>query len=154
MPPVVECDIPAASCLDPDFVAAAYFRECYRTAMARPTPDVIDVFFAILGHHLAWLKLILGARHRLASWAGLAAPKPADVFKIERKPIYAVGDVIGVWPVFALTERELIAGRDNRHLDFRVSILKEAVGDAGAVVYVSTICVTHNWFGKAYLSCV
>jgi hypothetical protein len=53
--------------------------------------------------------------------------------------------------VFALTDRELIAGRDDRHLDFRVSILKEPFGDAGAVVTVSTICVTHNWFGKAYL---
>jgi hypothetical protein len=111
----------------------------------------VDVFFAIFGHHPVWMKLMLAARNRLALWGGLDAPKPMDIFNVERKSSYAVGDVIGVWPLFALTESELIAGRDNKHLNFRVSILKEAVGETEAVVFVSTICVVHNWFGKAYL---
>ena len=107
--------------------------------------------FRHLRAHPLWMKLMLAARNRLALWGGLDAPKPMGIFNGERKSSYAVGDVIGVWPLFALTESELIAGRDNKHLDFRVSILKEAVGETGAVVFVSTICVVHNWFGKAYL---
>jgi Protein of unknown function (DUF2867) len=148
---VVECNVPAGSRLDPSLIAAAYFRECYRTSMSRPTSDVVDVFFAIFGHHPVWMKLMLAARNRLALWGGLDAPKPMDIFNVERKSSYVVGDVIGVWPLLALTESELIAGRDNKHLDFRVSILKKTIGKNGAVIFVSTICVVHNWFGKTYL---
>jgi hypothetical protein len=61
-----------------------------------------------------------------------------------------VGDKIGVWPIFALTETELVAGRDNKHLDFRVSVLKETDGGTASVV-VSTLCTVHNAFGKLYL---
>jgi Protein of unknown function (DUF2867) len=145
---------PAGSALDKGFLAVAYFRECFRVSMTRPTSDVVDIFFAIFGHLPLGTKLVLAVRNRLALWGGLDAPKPLDVFNVKRRNSYAVGDVIGVWPLFALNESELIAGRDNKHLDFRVSIRKEAEGPSGAVVFVSTICVVHNWFGKAYLFCV
>jgi hypothetical protein len=151
---VIECGIPAGSQLEPGFLARAYFRECYRTSIARPTDDVVDLFFAVFGDHPLWMKLMLAARNRLALWGGLAAPQPMDIFNVTRKSSYAVGDVIGVWPIYAMTENELIAGRDNKHLDFRVSIIKDAVDQTGAVVFVSTICVIHNWFGKAYLQVV
>ena len=61
-----------------------------------------------------------------------------------------MGEKIGGWPIFALSDRELIAGRDNTHLDFRLSILRVSEGDAERVV-VSTVCVVHNVFGKVYL---
>jgi len=57
---------------------------------------------------------------------------------------------VSVWPIFSLSETELVAGRDNKHLDFRISVLKEASGEASSVV-VSTVCTVHNAFGKIYL---
>jgi hypothetical protein len=66
------------------------------------------------------------------------------------KSSYAVGDKIGVWPIMALTENELVAGRDDKHLDFRLSVLKVTDGEAVSVV-VSTICTVNNTFGKVYL---
>jgi Protein of unknown function (DUF2867) len=63
---------------------------------------------------------------------------------------YCVGETIGVWPLFALTEAELVAGRDNKHLDFRLSVLKETEGSVPSAV-ISTVCVVHNLFGRVYL---
>ena len=63
---------------------------------------------------------------------------------------YRVGDKIGPWPIFFIADNEIVAGRNNKHLDFRVSVLKAADGDATSVV-VSTICSVHNLFGKIYL---
>ena len=45
---------------------------------------------------------------------------------------------------------EIVAGRNNKHLDFRLSVLRMTDGDAVSVV-VSTICSVHNLFGKIYL---
>ena len=46
--------------------------------------------------------------------------------------------------------RELVAGRDNKHMDFRLSVLKVSDGDAINVV-VTTVCTIRNRFGKHYL---
>ena len=70
---------------------------------------------------------------------------PSDI-----KDRYVVGEKIGVWPIFSLSEDEVVAGRDNKHLDFRVSVLKLPEGDGSSVV-VSTVCTIHNLFGKLYL---
>src|SRR5262249_48043429 len=89
----------------------------------------------------------------LAGLAGLAVPTVSDVLNISIHDRYVIGDIIGVWPIFALTETEIIAGRDNRHLDFRVSVLKRREGQQ-ATVTVSTICTVHNLFGRIYLAVV
>ena len=63
---------------------------------------------------------------------------------------YAVGEKIGVWPIFSLNEDEVITGRNNKHMDFGLSVLKVPDG-GGTSVVVSTICTVHNLSGKLYL---
>lgn len=146
----VECDVPLASALQPQLVAAAYFCDSYRAPLKTPPPEVIEIFFAIFDHHPMWFKLALVLRNRIAGWCGLSVPTDAEVMAPSRRDIYRVGDIIGPWPIFDVNDHELIAGRDNGHLDFRLSILREP-GTQSSSVVVSTVCVVHNWFGKAYL---
>ena len=77
-------------------------------------------------------------------------PGVENIVEEQHMPATHVGEKIGPWPIFHLSEIELIAGRNNKHLDFRLSVLKEASGVSSAAV-VSTICTTHNVFGKVYL---
>jgi hypothetical protein len=65
-------------------------------------------------------------------------------------PSYSVGDKIGPWPIFFIGDNEIVAGRNNKHLNFRPSVLRLRDGDAESVV-VSTICSVHNLSGKIYL---
>ena len=147
---VTECDFPSQSLIDRRWVDAAYFRDSYRVAMrsARATP--VDVFHAVLTHHPWWIKAILIVRNRLAAICGLAAPTSSDIMSPAVKNSYRVGETIGVWPIFALSDAELVAGRDNKHLDFRLSVLKDITGAVPSAV-ISTVCVVHNVFGKVYL---
>lgn len=147
---VVECEIPRSSLLDRGSIEAAYFRDSYRAPLRRAGASIVEVFFGIFGHHPAWMKLLLIVRNRVASSFGLDAPTASEIIKAGVRCSYAVGDKIGVWPIYALADNEVVAGRDNKHLDFRLSVLKEANRD-GASVVVSTICVVHNRFGKVYL---
>jgi len=149
-PAPVECDVPEASALQPQLVAIAYFRDSYRASLTSPPPGVVEIFFGIFGHHPRWIKLALVLRNRVAKSCGLAVPAESDILEPPRKETYQVGDIIGPWPIFSVNENELIAGRNNGHLDFRLSILRELEGQSPSVV-VSTICVVHNWIGKVYL---
>ena len=147
---IVECEIPSASVLDRRVIQAAYFRDSYRAPLCRTHASVVDIFFGIFGHHPLWMKIVLIVRNRLARACGLDAPAASEILHVDLKPGYAVGDKIGVWPIFTLTETELIAGRDNKHLDFRLSVLREMDGETPSVV-VSTLCTVHNMFGRVYL---
>jgi hypothetical protein len=147
---IVECDIPLASVLDRHVIEAAYFRDSYRAPLSRMDASIVDIFFAIFGHLPLWVKALLIVRNRMASFCGLDAPTASEILNTEFKSSYVVGDTIGVWPIFSLTGTELVAGRDNKHLDFRLSVLRETDGKAASVV-VSTLCWVHNLFGRRYL---
>ena len=146
---VTEGPVPPESALDRRAVETAWFSDCHWAELNNPSLSVADLFEAVLGHHPRWARMLLALRNRIAGWAGLEVPPEAAIRRFERKPHYAVGDTIGPWPIFALTERELIAGRDNSHLDFRVSVLK--LDMPSPTVAISTICNVHNRFGKIYL---
>jgi hypothetical protein len=136
--------------LDRRWVDAAWFRDSYRAPLRGADASVAEIFLAVFAHHPKWMKLVLILRNRIASLCGLEAPTMSEMLTPPVRSSYAVGDKIGVWPIFSLTETELIAGRDNKHLDFRVSVLRQAHGTQPSAV-VSTVCVVHNTWGKVYL---
>ena len=147
---VVECDVPSGSMLSRELIQHAYFRDSYRVSLSRRELGVVDVFFAIFAYRPLWMKLLLIARNKVASLAGLDAPTASEILHVEIKDRYVVGEKIGVWPIFSLSEDEVVTGRNNRHLDFRLSVLKVLDGNKASVV-VSTICTVHNLTGKLYL---
>lgn len=146
----VSCAVPESSALDRRFVEGAFFADSYRVALTHGGASVADIFFAVFGHHSVWLKAVLIARHRVGSWFGLKAASTAEILRPTRAASYRVGENIGPWPIYFLSEDELIAGRDNKHLDFRLSVLKEGT-DQTACAIISTVCRTHNGFGRLYM---
>ncbi len=56
-------------------------------------------------------------------------------------------DSIAIFPVCKDTEQELVLGFDDKHLDFRISILSR-----DGHVYCATWVHRHNWLGRAYLA--
>ena len=147
---VIECDVPASSALGRDLIRSAYFHDSYRVPLARPGLSIIEIFFALFGHTPLWMKALLIIRNAIARCFGLEAPTVAEILKPALRENYNVGDKIGPWPIFFIADNEIVAGRNNKHLDFRVSVLKVVDGSATSVV-VSTICSVHNVFGKIYL---
>jgi Protein of unknown function (DUF2867) len=136
--------------LDRGQVSVAYFKDAYCVVLRDPSAGVIDLFSAVFAHHPLWIKRLLIARNCMAALFGLDVPSASDILSPIIKDEYQVGDTIGPWPLYYLSDTELVAGRDNRHLDFRLSVLKQMQG-ARASLVVSTICNTHNRWGKIYL---
>lgn len=147
---VVACETPGESGLDRRAVETADFKDAYRAPLRRDL-GMVELFAAVFGHHPWGVKLLLITRNCAAGLCGLEVPSVAEILRPRIAGPYVVGDKIGPWPIFAITDRELIAGRDNGHMDFRLSILKSA---DGASVTVSTICNVHNLFGRLYLAAI
>ena len=99
------------------------------------------------------MNAALIARNRVVSVFGLETPTDAEILHIQHKTQVRVGEKIGPWPVFFVGDDELIAGRDNTHMDFRLSILKMRDGGHESVV-VSTLCMVKNAFGRGYLTSI
>jgi hypothetical protein len=147
---VVECEVPSSSALSRDLIRSAYFHDSYRVPLVRPSLSIVDIFFALFGHTPFWMKALLIIRNAIARPFGLEAPTSAEILHPTMRASYHVGDKIGPWPIYFIGEDEIVAGRNNKHLDFQLSVLRVKDGDAESVV-VSTICSVHNFAGKIYL---
>lgn len=147
---VTECDVPSSSALGRDLIRSAYFHDSYRVPLVRRRLAIVEIFFALFGHTPRWMKALLITRNAIARWFGLDVPTVAEILKPAVRASYSVGDKIGPWPIFFIGDNEIVAGRNNKHLDFRLSVLRVTDGDSECIV-VSTICVVHNLAGKIYL---
>jgi len=147
---VVECELPSGSMLARDLAGTIYFRDSYRAPLAHPDRSIVELFHAVFAHKPLPVKCLLIVRNMAVRLAGLEVPSVGEIMNPELKASYRVGEKIGPWPIFFLGHDEIVAGRNNKHIDFRVSVLKAADGDAASLA-VSTVCTVHNWFGKVYL---
>lgn len=62
-------------------------------------------------------------------------------------------DMIGIFPVVSEAPDRLVAGFNDRHLDFRVVVDVTAPGGVRQVT-ATTLVKTHNWLGRTYLATI
>lgn len=131
----------------------AYFSESFAVPCNCPDMTMPAAFFAVFGHHPLWLKCLLITRNAVARLFGLEVADAESILRPVRQPAYRIGELIGPWPIFFSDPNELVAGRDEIHLDFRVSVLRQC--EAGKTrLIVSTICLIHNRAGARYLAVI
>ena len=59
---------------------------------------------------------------------------------------------IGIFRIYETLPNEIVLGEDDQHLDFRLSVLREALPGAGAdQVVLSTVVHCHNRLGRLYI---
>lgn len=116
--------------------------------LPHPAPDAADLTIATFFNMPGWVKGLLALRDVLVTPLGLKTGRPDDL----RPPTCtAILDRshAGVFAVQSATDDEVILGTDDKHLDFRVSILRSVPGDYAAM---STWVRPHNVLGRTYLA--
>lgn len=114
-------------------VAAKDFLDCYSVESNLSPRKAVEIMTDFPG----WARFLLSIRSVLTAPFGLSRDGPESP------------DKVGVFPVVVENSRELIAGFNDKHLDFRVSVLSQE-----GRVFLATWVHTHNAGGQAYLRAI
>jgi Protein of unknown function (DUF2867) len=131
-----------------DVFSRVNYADAYRVRLPAGAPSDIDALTQIaLGAAPGWIRALMRLRDRIVRVAGLKTT-PHGQGGLPRTPLQP-GATLGIFRVFARSADEILLGEDDRHLDFRVSVLRQSDGATDWVI-VSTVVRFNNWLGRAY----
>jgi hypothetical protein len=147
-PRVQKVDLPAGI-----LVARAFPRIDYADAYSLRLPDGASndldaVARAALGTAPGWVALLLRLRDLIAGMIGLKTANQSAQHTTTHATLQ-VGDRLGIFKLFDRSVDELLLGEDDRHLDFRVSVLIQHKENADWAI-ISTVVRFNSWLGRAY----
>jgi Protein of unknown function (DUF2867) len=95
-----------------------------------------------------WIDALTGLRNLLMAPFGLKTSGETEVPRRE---------TIGLFPILTESPERLVAGFNDKHLDFRLVVDVAARGTdsaSGQQVTATTLVKTHNLFGRIYLATI
>ncbi|MDQ2995568.1 MAG: DUF2867 domain-containing protein [Chloroflexota bacterium] len=147
-PDVQKVDLPTETLAALAFPRIDY-ADAYRMRLPASVPNDIDaVARAALGTAPRWIVLLMRLRDWLAGMIGLKTARQLARSDPGHNRLQ-VGDRLGIFKVFDRRADELLLGEDDRHLDFRVSVLVRNDGSANWAI-ISTVVRFNSWLGRAY----
>lgn len=132
------------------YFAEGDFLDGQSVPLPHPAPDAADLTIATFFHMPGWVVALLGLRNALVAPLGLKTGGPEDLRPPTREEIVSC-NYAGIFAVHSATPDEVVLGANDKHLDFRVSILRSVHDD---LVAISTWVRPHNGLGRAYLAVV
>lgn len=95
-----------------------------------------------------WSKKLFALRNKMVQLIGLKTGSHDKPKSFTCEP----GEQVGIFTVFDKTDNEIILGENDKHLDFRVSLLysKEKNTEVGDLLTISTTVTYHNRLGVLY----
>jgi Protein of unknown function (DUF2867) len=125
-------------------LAGAQFADAFRVNVDATNLDARRAAERLLAQNPGWIDALLRLRHTLVRPLGLKTSGLGEP---------AAGGMIGIFPVISETPERVVAGFDDRHLDFRV-VVDVALSRPGHQVTATTLVKTHNLLGRTYLTVV
>ncbi|QCI69427.1 DUF2867 domain-containing protein [Phreatobacter stygius] len=125
-------------------LAGAQFADAYSVVVDEVGMDARTAAERAFGRSPRWVNTLLGLRNAVVAPFGLKAGQPSAA---------KASDRIGIFPVISETPHRLIAGLDDKHLDFRMIVDVSEAGGRRRVT-ATTLVKTHNLLGRTYLAAI
>ncbi len=99
-----------------------------------------------------WGKKMFAFRNKAVALFGLKTGLKADENQNIGDFTCEIGDRVGLFKVFDKTSNEIVLGENDKHLDFRISLLfdKSQKPNEENSLRISTTVTFHNWTGVLY----
>jgi hypothetical protein len=131
--------------IDPGaLLAGAQFADAFSIVVDDATLDARHAAERMMGRSPRWVETLVFLRNALVAPFGL---KTSGMSKV------APREMIGIFPVLDEAPDRLVAGFDDRHLDFRVVVDVATSGERRQVT-ATTLVLTHNLLGRIYLAII
>ena len=125
-------------------LAGAQFVDAYSIAIDGAALDARQAAEKMLAPAPRWIGALLALRNFLVAPFGLKTSAPDEP---------GARDTIGMFPVVDQTPDRLVAGLNDKHLDFRLVVDVASAGHTQRVT-ATTLVLTHNLLGRTYLAII
>ena len=136
-----------------DLFAGADLADAYAIRLpSHSSRDIETLTRFMLGEEAPWLRLLMGVRDAVVAGFGLKTSG-----KLRKASIEGNSDRIYIFRVYAAAKDEMTLGEDDKHLDFRISVLlrsDDVEGGGKNEIVVTTVVHCHNLLGRLYLALI
>ena len=124
----------------------ADWADCFEIDINNRRLTAIEAARLSMGRMPDWVRRLVALRNFLGHFVGLkagseSAPSPHQ-------------DKISIFPLLSQSEREVVLGLDDWHLDFRLVIEVADLGEHSTRVRATTLVQRKNLFGRFYIGLV
>lgn len=147
-PPRVAQIEPPSECGVSNWFSGADLVDSYAVRLAKgPAADMRALAMTALGNPPSWVRLLLFIRD------GVMGPFGVKSSGEVRRSAHG-RDRIDFFPILSCSANEIILGADDRHLDFRLSLLRRPGMQGLPVLVATTVVHCHNRLGRWYLATI
>ena len=98
------------------------FQDGYKVILSNTGISIENIYINVFAHSPKWINTLLAIRNKIVGVFGLDTYKePNEVVKKNLR----VGAKTGIFKIYAILENEIIAGENDKHLNFIFSVLKQ-----------------------------
>ena len=120
----------------------AQFADAWRIEIADITLNARQAAERMMTRQPRWAEALTALRNILVTPFGLKTSGAG-----------AAREMVGIFPIVSEQPERLVAGFNDKHLDFRV-VVDVATSSDKANVTLTTVVLTHNWLGRTYLAVI
>lgn len=131
--------------IDPNaLLPGAQFADAYRIEVDNRGLNARQAAERTIARQPRWAEALVTLRNILVAPFGLKTSGATPA---------APREMVGIFPIVSERPDRLVAGFNDKHLDFRV-VVDVATSGATQKVTLTTLVLTHNWLGRTYLAVI
>jgi hypothetical protein len=123
----------------------ADWADCYQLSVPAASLTAIEAARLMLGYTPFWISSLMRLRNLIVG--------PLLGLRTDTHDLPEGAEMIGIFPVLSQSERQVVVGFDDRHLDFRIVIDVEETG-GGKRVSAMTLVQRKILIGRLYLAAI
>jgi len=129
-----------------EHIATIDFQDAFKVKLVDLNISIENIYINVFAQSPKWINNLLALRNRIVAVFGINVDKETPEVTIEN---LKVGSKTGIFFIYAIHKNEIIAGDNEKHLKFIVSVLKQ-----NDEAFISTLVQYNNRFGRIYFSIV
>jgi len=123
-----------------NFISKIDYEDTFAVELQNSDIPIEDIYLNVFAHSPQWVNTLLKVRNTIVKFFGIKT----NIEEMKKENL-KIGKKVGIFRIYEIYENELIVGENEKHLDFRVSVLKNK-----GILTISTLVHYNNWFGTLY----
>ncbi|BAK73573.1 DUF2867 domain-containing protein [Arcobacter sp. L] len=140
---ILTSSLPSSSNIN-SFISKIDFSDSYEIRLKKDD-DIKNIYLKFLLNSPKLVKYLMLLRNKIMSLFGFKT----EIINSNNIKDIQLGNKVGFFNIYFINEHEIIAGEEDKHLDFLVSFYKR-----DTTLIVTTLVKYNNIFGKIYMTFV